>query len=182
MKTLTKKQIIVFGIIIIFIISLSVVISFAKNKQDLRSRATENSTIQVIPKEIPKTDLCEEAKITGRVLSQGKFLNIIAQAKSPGIKRFGYAFFNRDNILSNSDNLSLISFVPGKDLKITHTLKGDADISQDILTVRYADMDKPDLNWDGNKPKRIQVNVYFEDNQGNRSVTNKRCKVSFDVE
>ncbi len=182
MKTLTKKQIIVFGISIIFIISLSAAISLTRNKQDLRSKATENVPIQVTPNEIPKTDLYEEAKITGRVLSPGKFLNVVAQAKSPSIKRFGYAFFNRENLLSNSANLLLISFIPGKDLKITHTLKGDADINKDILTVRYSDIDKPDLNWENKRPKHIQVNVYFEDLQGNRSATDPKCKVSFDVE
>lgn len=180
---ISKKRLITFGIITIFIVSLLVVLYSIRNNQDTRSKATDGLIpTQFIENKNTLTDLCESAKIAEKVLLPGKFVTIIANAKSPNvkIKKFTYAFSNLDNLSADSALPKNIRFKAEKDFGMTHTLV-EGGISTDILTVKSTDLDKPDLNWEGKKPKHIQVDVSFEDMQGNRSEKNPKCQVQFEV-
>jgi len=51
------------------------------------------------------------------------------------------------------------------------------------FTIHYADIDKPDLNNNSQKPTNIQVNGYFLDPAtGQTSLPDARCVIQFNIE
>lgn len=178
--TLTKKQIIALGFVLFlfWIISILAIISLSQKKQELRSSASEPVSIPT-PTSLPANDFCESASISAKILSPGGLLTISSRAKRPNIKYFVYAFSNKDNKSKGTNPIPLfIKFSPDKHFVISHISNSSAT---DSLDISFDDIDKPDLNWAGKKPKHIQVNVYLVDNQGIGSGTNSNCEVSFDV-
>ncbi|MBI3379413.1 hypothetical protein HY029_01500 [Candidatus Gottesmanbacteria bacterium] len=179
---LSKKQIIIFIVIFLLVVSFLAVILLSKNQRDSQSKITK----QLIPTQKPsnsnsQSGNCKSVKLSGRVLSNNKLLNIISETKNPNVIKFLYVFLNLDNIASDSGMPMNIRFDAQKDFKISHKYS-EGGLMMDMISINFADIDKPDLNWNSKKPKHIQVNVLFEDNNGNRSVSDPKCEVSFDIE
>lgn len=179
---ISKKQIIIFIVTLLFIISFSVFIFLFKNQKASQPKENKQTVIEKITNNPSQSsEACEYVKITESVLSPDKFLNIITKTKKENIRKFLYTFLNLDNIASDSAIPMNIRFDSQKDFKISHT-STESGMMWDMILIEFADMDKPDLNWNGEKPKRIKVDVYFEDIEGNKTGPDPKCEVRFDME
>lgn len=186
--TLTKKQLIILVITLLIIFTIPVVLLLVQRSQEIRPKASPpEANIPVSNTPVPSVtsgrDLCESASISGNLLSPGETVVITAKAKNPNIKNFLYTFSNGDNLSSDANQTPyLIQFDPLVPYFISQKSSATA---VNTLTISYADLDKPDLNWGREKPKHIQVNVYFQTEgagQTKASVRNSKCEVTFDVE
>lgn len=122
---------------------------------------------------------CQSAVISGSQLFPGGFLNITSTANTSNIQTFSYLFFNLDNPYSPG-NPKPISFEQNTNFTKTVTRENPTDTAS--ITVSFGELDKPDLNWNSQKPRRIQVNAYFTDLQGNFSQADPNCVVQFEKE
>jgi hypothetical protein len=104
-----------------------------------------------------RTNYCQSASISTNTLGPGQSLTITSTANNNKITKFTYAFYNLDNLNGPNDPKSIMF---SKD-KIYTVVKSVSPTNKQTITVNYADLDKPDLNWGGKKPTKIQVNAYF---------------------
>jgi len=104
-----------------------------------------------------RPNYCQSATISTNTLEPGQSLTITSTANNNKITKFTYAFYNLDNLNGPNDPKSIMF---SKD-KIYTVVKSVSPTNKQTITVNYADLDKPDLNWGGKKPTKIQVNAYF---------------------
>ena len=121
--------------------------------------------------------LCQSATISGNSLAPGSPLTITSTANTTNIKNFNYVFFNRDNLDTNNIPKG-IQFVQNVTFAITSP---GSNVATKTITVNYADVDRPDTLWNNQKPRNIQVNAYFTDNNGGFSLADAKCVVQLSV-
>lgn len=123
-----------------------------------------------------RPSLCQLATVSQNTLRPGESLTITSMAKSSNIKSFTYGFYNLDN-LYGSGNPKPIYFTAN-----THYVVSDAvatPTNTHTRTVSFSDLDKPDLNWNSQKPVKIQVNAYFTNTENQFSAPEAACVVTF---
>lgn len=127
----------------------------------------------------PRTEMCQSAStIGGNIILPGRPVAIAAIAQPEfTIQHYSFGFGNLDNQFpipsGYPSNPRPIYFSPNVSYTVTSP--------QNQILVRYEDVDKPDLNNNGIKPTRIQVNAYFTDSNGQTSQANSRCVVTLQV-
>ena len=127
----------------------------------------------------PRPNLCSSATISSSTLSSGSTVTVITTSNKP-VKNFFLAFYNLDN-LYGPGNAKPIFFEAGKTFSIS---KEATSLTQTMsFTINYADINKPDLNNNGQKPTKISVNGYFIDPVTlQTSLPDARCVVRFNIE
>lgn len=153
---------------------------------DCQERLTCNSTTFTtasLPTPTPtptpaRQNLCQSLAIDppNIALAPWQPFNITATAiPTAQVQKFRYAFFNNDttgNTLIKFDSNPLGFYV---DINSPH--QGDTSLTK---TFYFTDLNKVDLNT-GQKPKRITVNGYFIDQNGQPSLNNIACSKNFRV-
>jgi len=124
--------------------------------------------------------LCQSAKISKTSLAPGESLTITSTANTSDILRFTYVFYNLDN-LYEPNNPKPISFVPNIPYSRSGVDSPPGTVRTNSITVKYDELDLPDLNWDSKKPKKIQVNAYFTNSAGEVSLAEAACVVQFNM-
>ena len=119
--------------------------------------------------------LCQTTTANKTVLNPGESITVTSTAKSP-VKKFMFAFFNNDNNNPDGSGPKLISFggsdyTPQTELSIAQ--------AQASKTFSFSELSRPDGNWGGQVPQRIQVNGYFFDNQNMQSLPDSACVANF---
>ena len=130
-----------------------------------------------IPTPIPtRPNLCDSATISSPALSSGSPITVTTTSNKP-VKNFSLAFYNLDN-LYGPGNPKPIYFEAGKHFILS---KEAGSLTQTMnFTITYADINKPDLNNNSQKPTKISVNGYFIDpTTGQTSLPDARCVVQF---
>lgn len=124
----------------------------------------------------PRPSLCSSATISSSTLLSDSPITVTATANKP-VKTFSLTFYNLDN-LYGPGNPKPIYFEAGKTFTISKTA---TSLTQTMsFTVNYADIDKPDLNNNSQKPTKISVNGYFIDPTTEQtSLPDTRCVVQF---
>src|SRR3990167_2179719 len=115
------------------------------------------------PPAIGSKDYCQGVTISGTNLTSGNSLTLTATAKNTNIKTFSYRFYNTDNA-----NKAIIFKIGGTNRSYTRTIKNSFTSSSNTITVKFAQLDRNDLNWTSAvyghpKPKHIKVAAYFTD-------------------
>ena len=133
-------------------------------------------TVTPIP---TRPSLCGSATISSSTLSSGSPVTVTTTSNKP-VKNFFLAFYNQDN-LYGPGNPKPIFFEAGKQFNISKEATG---LTQTMnFAVSYADINKPDLNNNSQKPTRIQINGYFIDPVTlQTSLPDARCVVQFNIE
>jgi hypothetical protein len=113
-------------------------------------------------------------------LAPGESLTITSTSNSSDVKTFRYAFSNRDNLYPAPNNTPKGIFFTADTLYL-HDDNTTSPATTHSITITYDELNKPDLNWNSQKPVKIQVNAYFINNQGQQSLPDKNCVVQFDI-
>lgn len=131
-----------------------------------------------LPDSNPTPVSCSSSTISSSTISSSNLLTVTMTANKP-VKSFWLAFYNPDN-LYGPGNPKPIYFEAGKQFSIS---KEATSLTQTMsFTVNYADINKPDLNNNNQKPTNIQVNGYFLDPETKlTSPPNINCVVQFNV-
>ena len=124
--------------------------------------------------------LCQSATISKTTLGPDESLTITSTANTSDILRFTYVFYNLDN-LYEPNNPKPISFVPNIPYSRSGVDYPPGTASTNSITVTYDELNKPDLNWDSKKPKKIQVNAYFTNSASEVSLAEPNCVVMFNI-
>lgn len=124
---------------------------------------------------------CQSAVISGNNLTPGNPLTITSTANTNQIKIFFYAFYNLDNLYAPG-NPKPIWFTADTQFQKIREFTSSTLTDTASVTISYEEIDRPDLNWDGQKPKKFQVNAYFVDNSGDLSIADPKCIVQFEKE
>ncbi|KKS44943.1 MAG: hypothetical protein UV09_C0052G0001, partial [Candidatus Gottesmanbacteria bacterium GW2011_GWA2_42_18] len=122
--------------------------------------------------------LCQSATISKTSLVPDDSLTITSTANTSDIKTFTYGFYNLDN-LYGPNNPKPIFFTAD-----THYIRSDSTtppVTTNSITVTYDRLNKPDLNWNSQKPIKIQVNAYFTNSEGKFSAPDANCVVQFNI-
>lgn len=116
--------------------------------------------------------LCKSTTASKTSLAPGESLTITSTANTSDIKRFTYAFYNLDN------DTKPIFFTAN-----THYIVANPpppiNPPSNTITVKYDDLNKPDLNWNNKKPIKIHVLGYFTNSAGGFSLPEGPCVVEF---
>lgn len=124
----------------------------------------------------PRPKLCSSATISSSTISSSSPLTVTTTANKP-VKTFSLAFYNLDNLYGPGDPKP-IYFEAGKTFIISKKAPNPTQTMS--FTINYADIDKPDLNNNSQKPTNIQVNGYFIDPAtGQTSLPDAHCVVQF---
>ncbi|MCX6793769.1 MAG: hypothetical protein NTY06_01555 [Candidatus Gottesmanbacteria bacterium] len=126
----------------------------------------------------PSPISCSSSTISSSTISSSNSLTVTMTANKP-VKSFFLAFYNPDN-LYGPGNPKPIYFEAGKQFSIS---KEATSLTQTMsFTINYADINKPDLNNNNQKPTNIQVNGYFLDQDTKlTSPPNINCVVQFNI-
>lgn len=128
------------------------------------------------PIQVRGEDYCQLATASKTTLGPAESIDIVSTAKNSDIKSFVFKFFNLEN-LDNENKPKPIMFTA----KTPYEIKKDLTVTTNTqtVTVNFADLDKPDLNWDYYmpRPKKVKIETYFIDISGKLSKYDDKCKV-----
>lgn len=136
-----------------------------------------SQTTTVTPTSVPGSDFCKDLTISGTTLYPGGTLTMTAKSTTKNIIHFAYGLYNRDNEYSSS-NPKPIYFTPETHYVIVQTTP---PTDTNTVTIKYDDVNKPDINFNGSKPTRIQVNAFFTSTDGVFAHSNPECVTYFNV-
>lgn len=123
--------------------------------------------------------LCQSATVSKTTLGPGESLTITSTANNSDVKTFSYAFYNLDNLFGPGNPKGIYFISPT--IQYVRSDNTTPPVTTHSITVTYDELNKPDLNWNSQKPIKIQVNGYFTNSQGGFSLHNPNCVVKFDI-
>ncbi|OGG01306.1 hypothetical protein A2Z33_05325 [Candidatus Gottesmanbacteria bacterium RBG_16_52_11] len=127
--------------------------------------------------------VCTSATLTPTVMPVGGQVTFTLTGTPPAeasISAFMAAFYNLDNLYSPGNAKPII--FNGQHYTTQVCVRGSNDtLNTCVFTIRHADINKPDENWNNQIPKNISVTGYFTLTNGGFSVPDPKCIKHFTV-
>lgn len=141
-------------------------------------------TIEAVLTVVERPAYCKSISLstssTNNELKEGEILTLSSTANTDKIKKFSFAFFNKDNLTTGENpTLKGIMYEAGKQFYPSFVPLPNEPVYTGSTQVSYNDLHKPDTNWGNKIPQNIQVNAYFTDGDNKVSAGDPACVASF---
>jgi len=141
-------------------------------------------TVEAVPPVVDRPDYCKSISLstaeTDKELKEGETLTLKSVPKTDKIKKFSFAFYNKDNLTTGQNPTPKgIMYEAGKQFYSSFVPMPNEPVYIGSTQVSYADLYKPDTNWSNKIPQNIQVNAYFTDSDNKVSAADPVCVASF---
>ena len=144
-------------------------------------------TVEAVPPVVDRPDYCKSISLstaeTDKELKEGETLTLKSVPKTDKIKKFSFAFYNKDNLTTGQNPTPKgIMYEAGKQFYSSFVPMPNEPVYIGSTQVSYADLYKPDTNWSNKIPQNIQVNAYFTDSDNKVSAADPVCVAFFSLQ